>query len=218
MNNTKVGILRWEVISMLQEESFIGDSDVYYSPIDDLYIVELPENLGDDILLNNVIEEETIDELVEEVYFIFESLESTIDVIAYFIEDKDPKTYTEIKFNNKQTDLPIYDQMMNKPEYFEKNKGMTFEIKYIPPREYVSYLAKAFDMDVDVLIQRAKLNTESMELFDKLVAEGKAIYMPVIEYRNGDFYTNEGLHRAVYALIHGVKEIPVLYVTTERKL
>lgn len=114
--------------------------------------------------------------------------------------------------------MPIYDNMMDNPDYFREKKGRIFRIAYMTPEEY---LHKCYDMH-STLSQRAGRKMYSYEdyiasmVIPRLADEyaekmkkGEKFPMPVIDYARNE---QEGRHRAVAAQKINCGKIPVMEV------
>ena len=124
----------------------------------------------------------------------------------------------ECPISSETTGMSFYDGMMKNPEYYKKEKRLTFEIKYMSPDDY---LKKCYEMHKEY---SKKLGKEIMpydsylkeliypELVNKYVSmmkEGTIFDMPVIDYSQ---YIQEGRHRAMAAKEFGCEKIPVMIV------
>lgn len=122
-------------------------------------------------------------------------------------------------FDRTSTGLPSYDDMLRIPEYFEKEKGIIFMIQDMSPQEYIQRaqegFAKHHDYHGDILDTR---NNRLAKEYAQKMLDGETFPMPYLDYTNLSF-EQEGLHRAMAAMIAGVPTMPVMVVdnTSERK-
>ena len=119
---------------------------------------------------------------------------------------------------SKSTDMPYYDSMMKNPEYFKRNKGVTYKIKYMSPDEY---LDKCYEIHCQRYIEMGKtpptkerymrfaIEESLAKKYADLMKKGEKFPIPVLDY---NIMNQEGRHRAYAAKLLGVKEIPVLVV------
>ena len=124
-------------------------------------------------------------------------------------------------FDITTTDMPNYDNMLQNPEYFRKNKGKVFEIVYMSPDEYISKITSGFYQkestkkyyktfsEFKKYMDEHRLDQEKIQEYLK---SQRKFPMPVIEYKGGQMMDQEGHHRAVVAKLKGINEIPVMIV------
>ena len=110
-------------------------------------------------------------------------------------------------FSTEYTDIPWYDGMLKHPEYYRRAKGLTYEIRYMTPREYMKLAAEL--QNTPLSIQYMMVDESLLRQYMKEAENGAVFPMPVIDYATG---TQEGRHRAVLAERLGVKSIPVMIV------
>lgn len=113
-------------------------------------------------------------------------------------------------FRDDKTDIPWYDNMMENPDYFRENKGVTFELEIMPPSQYLN--ACAMMQDSDMQRQYGMVDQEQVEALRKLVEGGTKLYLPILDYADR---LQEGRHRAVLAESMGI-EMPVLIVKSAK--
>ena len=110
-------------------------------------------------------------------------------------------------FTNQKTGISYFDDMLKNPEYFEKSKDITFEIKYMSPSDYLKICKKhqkQFLID-DAVVAKIK----------SLMSSGNTFPMLVIEYtyqNNKTSFSQEGRYRAIAAKELAVNKIPVMEV------
>lgn len=111
-------------------------------------------------------------------------------------------------FDVTTTDMPLFDSMLQKPNYFRDKKGMAFEISMMSPDDYLSA--------IDAIGVSSKIfRQDTVDRYSKLMLEGVKFPMPVIE---AQLHNQEGRHRALAAKKIGVSEIPVMIVTHLNKV
>lgn len=114
-------------------------------------------------------------------------------------------------FSTTDTDLPTFNDLIQKPEYFAQAKRMAGEIEWMPPTEYITKAEQGFKRiggPGDVRRQRdPKIYNEYAELMKR----GTIFPLPVLDYRD-DYFSQEGLHRALAAELAGVEKMPALIV------
>lgn len=111
-------------------------------------------------------------------------------------------------FRTDKTDIPVYDNMMNKPAYHKRAKGMTFKIVYMSPDEYLTRCARMFNTP----FKYRMIESQLVEKYKKRVLNGSKMPLPVIDEKE---QSQEGRHRAMVAKELGVKRMPVLIVQRE---
>lgn len=119
-------------------------------------------------------------------------------------------------FDLARTDMPFYDNMLAKPEYFRKNKGAAFKIVYLTPEEYEKAIEKGFKATHGGIdrIQDRITDKYVTEYADAMKA-GAKFPLPVIEYQwNTDHlsFTQEGHHRSAAVKKLGLETMPVMIV------
>lgn len=113
-------------------------------------------------------------------------------------------------FDDKKTGMPNYDDMLGNPSYFEREKGKTFEIVQMSPKEYVRKVAHEFGRTAQQILKSrdmdlAKEYTEKMK-------KGELFPMLTID-TSTDSFNQEGIHRAMAAHMAGLPKVPVMVVT-----
>ena len=112
-------------------------------------------------------------------------------------------------FSLTTTDLPMYDEMIELPDYFREQKGVKFKIyKNFPPSNYIDKCAKANNMTREELL--ANRNEDKIKQYAKEMLSGTKFPLPMLDYSHG--FTQEGLHRAFAAEIAGLKTMPFMVV------
>lgn len=107
------------------------------------------------------------------------------------------------------TDIPIFENMREKPDYFKKFKDMEGFIVLLSPDEYLRRVEMGFQVPPfsNYLIMDMKL----ANAYAKAMLRGDKFPMPHMEYTRGHF-AQEGRHRALAAKVAGIDLIPVLIV------
>lgn len=114
-------------------------------------------------------------------------------------------TESEYKFKLK-SDLPLFQDMMENPAYFERRKGMTFEIEQMSPDAYFSEIRKFMHSPMTFV------DMKIVHKYADMIREGKDFYIPHIEYFADGDASQEGRHRVLAMKELGVKRIDVLIV------
>ena len=144
---------------------------------------------------------------------LFASINSLLESFEYIKENV--SKYPTPLITDKTTGMDYYDTMMQKPEYYAKEKGETFIIKQMTPTEYLYECAVGFNTDIHFLLKNRK-DMEKIRRIYSYIGEGNQLPMPFIKYnKNGEFIGQEGIHRAIVAKELGEETIPVLVITKE---
>lgn len=118
---------------------------------------------------------------------------------------KDPDDY----FHTDYADLPVYDNMLKNPEYFERAKGKRFKIVYMSPDEYMDRVAE--QQNTTPAEQWSGLSEKNLQHLRDYISAGNKF--PLMSIENTEYaHTQEGRHRAKIAKEIGLKEVPVLLV------
>lgn len=106
--------------------------------------------------------------------------------------------------------------MMKDPEYWRKKKGVTWEIEWMSPNEYIERCAQGFQTD-EMEIRRQR-DSELIDDYRFDMEDGDKFPMLDLDYRDGAF-GQEGLHRAMAAERANVEQVPVFIMrdTPEKK-
>jgi len=117
--------------------------------------------------------------------------------------------------NNKHwlplTGMPLCDGWLENPEYTKRNKDLISEIVNMKPKDYLMKTATGFG--ITYLGNISELDMNNVDKLDKLYENNIRLYIPMIEYRKGEMYTQEGRHRSLMAHKRGLKTIPVAIFT-----
>ena len=114
-------------------------------------------------------------------------------------------------FDTTTTGMPHYDDMMELPEYFEKEKGYRFRKINMTPDEYIMRAAKGFGSSVAAITSSRE--PEKVEDYAQKMLGGERFPMLTLDYSRGSF-TQEGIHRAMAAKKANLDIVPVLSVRT----
>ena len=116
-------------------------------------------------------------------------------------------------FSTSTTDIPTYDNMLRKPEYFKESKGLIGNIEWMSPNEYLNKAADALGISFENFI--SIVDNKSIEYYKNKIQKGDTIPMPVVDF---SYKGQEGRHRAIAAKELGIKSIPIFVVEpVERK-
>ena len=120
-----------------------------------------------------------------------------------FINESDVWHYFE-----KTTDMPFYDDMMNSPDYFRKNKKLAGKIEMMSPYKYYQECGKLHKSSAAK--QEEVVDPLRVEVILKSIQDkGTKMNLPLLDYA---YETQEGRHRAKIAEKLGLKQIPVMVV------
>jgi hypothetical protein len=107
-------------------------------------------------------------------------------------------TIPETEFFSTTTDIPMYDDMMRKPDYFFYEKGLKAEVKLMTPREYISTCARGrgnYGISYDEEARVGKPNLVAK--YASSMLRGDKFPVPIIEYDKKGRIDQEGRHRAL---------------------
>ena len=95
-------------------------------------------------------------------------------------------------FDKTDTDFPLYNRMLDDKEYFQRSKGVTWDIEYMTPREYMVRSAEIHGKSVES--EYDFVSDERVKKYAELMRRGEVFPMPYIDYV--DRY-QEGRHRVL---------------------
>lgn len=124
---------------------------------------------------------------------------------AGYVAECQPKM--KAPFTDK-TDLPYYDAMLKNPELYRREKGKTFEIRWVSPDEYLQMSAKA----KGVSVEDDRRFSEDTLIHEYATAMRRGDKFPMLMVEAGR-QLQEGKHRALAAKEAGINKIPVMIVT-----
>lgn len=114
-------------------------------------------------------------------------------------------------FTDKKTGFPTIDQYLDPKEkdYMLKKYNREGKVVYMAPKQYLQMVADMFGTPYS---RQYLVGTEesSQQYFDEIVSQGKKLWMPYISMKDGK---QEGRHRSVWAMEHGLDVIPVLVIS-----
>ena len=110
-------------------------------------------------------------------------------------------------FRTDFTDIPFYDAMLKRPDYFCRAKGLVFEIRFMSPREYMREAAKL--QNTSIVMQYMMVDRKLVERYVYLARQGARFPMLLLDYANN---VQEGRHRAVMAEKLGIASVPVMII------
>lgn len=169
------------------------------------------------------IKEGIIDDIFNDIGYITPSKEVDSDVktdkdklispkeykFKYDIEDL--KKYSHVKGIESDINKSlVYAEIIEKPDYYRKNKGKQINLVFMSPKEYLEQTAKGFNISYNENLKNIDKNL-AREYAEKMI-EGNIFPTPHIDY-TGRIFLQEGRHRAYAAMLLNKKEIPVLIVS-----
>lgn len=119
-------------------------------------------------------------------------------------------------FTTNTTDMPFYDEMLRKPEYFKEAKGLEFKIVDMDPQDYLDRVAKEFKKtNPEAGSFDTYANQDLINEYAQKMSAGEKFPMLTFDTRNG--FSQEGRHRAKAAIKAGIRKVPVMMVNKIRK-
>lgn len=125
--------------------------------------------------------------------------------------------------DEKTTDMPYYDGMIQDPKYYWKEKGKKYRILMVDRNSFESLLADGFGVPQAEIPLR--LSSSHIEKYKHAMLGGEKFPIPVLEYSVSwvDFFgkkkekptahfSEEGHHRVVAAIQAGMEKVPVMIV------
>jgi hypothetical protein len=112
-------------------------------------------------------------------------------------------------FDDTTTDLPMYDNWFENPEYALEQKGYEVNRVYITPDQYIEACVDGFNSSYESIMSTRK---EKAAEYARLMKDGETFPMLTLVYSLGGHFTQEGLHRALAAKMIGIEKVPVLVV------
>ncbi len=116
-----------------------------------------------------------------------------------------------------ETTIPNVDDILDDPEYFRRAKKKTARRVQMSPREYIERAIKGFQLHYEgksfeevkrlVLGGRSKSKAEG---YAKAMQAGDKFPALSLDYTRG--FSQEGLHRAIAAMMLGLETVPVVIV------
>jgi len=110
-------------------------------------------------------------------------------------------------FNKKDTDLPFYNSMMKKPEYFNKIKKRKFKFIKLSPAEYMNECCKIHKSEL--FLEESMISEEWVKKYLNDMKNGDKFPIPILDYADG---VQEGRHRVECAKRLNIKKIPVMII------
>lgn len=115
--------------------------------------------------------------------------------------------------SSPKTNMATYDDMVKDPEYFQRRKKKKFDIVEMSPDEYIERAVRGFSRFGNYTRSEV-LATRSPELIDKyanLMLAGEEFPTLVLDFAD-EWFSQEGLHRAMAAKKIGLEKVPVMVV------
>ena len=118
------------------------------------------------------------------------------------------ETFAKIKipetdFFKTETDIPMYDDMRRKPDYFFYEKGLKADVKLMTPREYIlacargRYNQQTKDYGVSYSNEARSGKPSLIAKYAQDMLKGDKFPVPIIEYDKKGRISQEGRHRAL---------------------
>lgn len=117
--------------------------------------------------------------------------------------------------SNPKTNMATYDDMVKDPEYFQRRKKRKFDVVEMSPDEYIEKAVRGFSRFGNYTRSEV-LATRSPELIDKYAEKmlaGEEFPTLVLDYTD-EWFSQEGLHRAMAAKKIGLEKVPVMVVNS----
>lgn len=112
-------------------------------------------------------------------------------------------------FKKDSTGMPMYDEMIDNPDYYRERKHKDGKIIMMSPDEYLKQ-SGIIHGGHSMQSQYDQADPERVkDIINKIKSTGSKMPIPVIDYESKN---QEGRHRAVISKKLGLKEIPVLVV------
>ncbi|MHA1286060.1 MAG: hypothetical protein ACTSPB_01530 [Candidatus Thorarchaeota archaeon] len=132
---------------------------------------------------------------------------------AYFCEKSGRGSENALRYIDPTTTAtPMFDNMLENPDYFLKNKGKSFEIIWMSPQRYFETCAKnrtEYSGEyASARNEREMVNDELARKYANMMEGGTYFPMPNID----EFGGQEGRHRARALEMLGVKRFPVMRI------
>lgn len=105
------------------------------------------------------------------------------------------------------TDISIYDNLLNNPQYYATEKGMQGRLMEISPDEALQMGAEAHGISIEMELR--DINEELVLKYVNMMKAGEKFPMPVVDFVAR---TQEGRHRLLAARELGREKVPVLVV------
>jgi len=116
-------------------------------------------------------------------------------------------------FDETKVDMPIYDNMLANPEYFESAKGLKFEIVGMSPKTYMNLVAIQQNTTTERL--SSMVSRSIVQKYADMMERG--IKFPMLLLDNSKYKGQEGRHRALAAMQaypggFPIRKVPVMIV------
>lgn len=148
----------------------------------------------------------------------------------YFVLPRDKEQYIINVYSRKNeefvnsTGMSYYDDIINKPDYFQK-KGRYITKIMMSPVAYIETCVEGFrnngsSTDYNSLYNSRSDDRKDIEEYKDIIQNGK-MDTPVLHYdlsEDGYYFDQEGIHRAIAAKELGMKFIPVYLCVTSTSL
>ena len=110
-------------------------------------------------------------------------------------------------WNLESTDLPSYDDMLKRPEYFRERRGIMGRIEYLTPQRYMILAAQLHGVAPER--EYEMLEEDLVSKFADRMAIGEIFPVPVLDFVKKE---QEGRHRVAAAARIGETYVPVFTV------
>jgi len=118
-----------------------------------------------------------------------------------------------MKYFKRETEMPLYNNILKNPEYFRKNKGFHHEVVEMSPDEYINECAIAQKTSVGK--QYEDISPSLVKKYKEKTLKGSPMPMLSLETYDSGFKVQEGRHRAMVAKELGIKKVPVMKIWRE---
>jgi len=115
-----------------------------------------------------------------------------------------------MKYFKKKTDVPLYDNILNKPKYHREEKGFHYKIVEMLPDDYMKEVA--IQQKTSIGRQYESISPKLVKEYKERTLKGSPMPMLSLETYESGFQVQEGRHRAMVAKELGIKKVPVMKI------